>query len=54
MFFSGARLTLTLDAGSRLVPASFGRVETHNPRLIPRRPRELTITPVTKFAAIGG
>ena len=54
MFFSGARLTLTLDAGSRLVPASFGRVETHNPRLIPRRPRELTITPVTGGAAIPG
>mgnify|MGYP000442160052 CR=1 FL=1 len=52
MFFSGARLTLTLDAGSRLVPASFGRVETHNPRLTSRPFAALTITPVTDFSAI--
>ena len=39
MFFSGTRLTLTLDAGSRLVPALFGRVETHNPRATFRLPR---------------
>ena len=54
MFFSGARLTLTLDAGSRLVPASFGRVETHNPRLRPRPSAAFTRKPVTKFAAISG
>ena len=54
MFFSGARLTLKLYAGSRLVPASFGRVETYNPRLRPRPPEELTITPVTDGTAIGG
>ena len=32
MFFSGARLTLTLDAGSRLVPASFAQAKNPQPR----------------------